>query len=127
MLRANQIAKLAPHKRPRTSRMLADHHLVPDPHLFLALHNDKLQSSHITALRGNVLRHSNRFKKTSWTPSAVLHKRRGQNNVAALLQFPQGLQTSSSLGCAAGIEESIVLAELIREHCSVHNVIAIKH
>ena len=51
MLRGDQIAKLPPNKGSRTPRMLADHHLVPDPHLFHSLHNDKLQSAHIPGLR----------------------------------------------------------------------------
>ena len=95
--------------------------------MFRPLHNDKPQSSHIASFRGNVPRRGNRLKKTSRAPSTVPHKRRRQNNVAALLQFPQRLQTSASLGHPEGIEESVVPAELIRESCSVHAVIAIKH
>lgn len=61
VLGTNQIAKLPSHKRYRTPRMLADHHLVPDPHLLHRLHKDKLHSAHIPSFSGNGLRGCNRI------------------------------------------------------------------
>jgi hypothetical protein len=107
--------------------MLAKHHLVPDPHLLYRLHNDKLQSPHISGCRWNSLWGCYRLKKPSRTSSTWLHEGRRQDNVAVALHFPQGLQATASLGDAAGIEEFVVLADLIRKLCSVHTVVAIKH
>ncbi|OIP96985.1 MAG: hypothetical protein AUK55_05010 [Syntrophobacteraceae bacterium CG2_30_61_12] len=107
--------------------MLTDHQLVPDPHGLLCHHKEKAQSPYITNFSGNSLRRQNRLRETSGAPAARLQEGLGQNKVALGLQFPQSLEAAAGLTSTTGVKESVVIADLICNGCSVHSPVLIKH
>jgi len=127
VLRADQISNLASHEGTCSPGMFTDHHLIPDPHPLLGLYHYQVQSAQISDLRGNALWRCNRARKAPRAPGVPWHERFGQLDVALGLQLPKSLKAAACLSSTQGIEESIVLAESLRDHCSVHMAVLIEH
>ena len=65
MRRVDQVEHLRTHQGAGTLRMIAQHHLIPYPHLGFGLHNDQCQPTHIARLCRHIKRSRERLRKTS--------------------------------------------------------------
>jgi hypothetical protein len=127
VLGVDQVSKLTSYERACTPRVLTDHHLIPDPHLFVCSNQDQVQPAQVSNLRGNVLGRCDRLRKTSRTPGTPWDESFGQLNVAPGFQFPKSLKAAACLSSTHGIEESIAFAESLCDSCSVHMAVLIEH
>ena len=85
------------------ARVFANHHLVPDPHVLLAAHQDQGQSQNLTRLGGYARWIGHRLGQPlghAWTGLAL---RLRELEVACRFQFPQRLQAAMALRLAARV------------------------
>src|SRR3990172_762249 len=115
MLRADQIAHLRPHQRPGTLRVLAEHHLIPDPHQIECVNLDQAQPTYFPGWFRNVLRVFNGLAKTAWAlrPFGARRARSRQSEVAQTFQLAQRLDASASLYPTPGIVKPKMLTDRV--------------
>jgi hypothetical protein len=79
------------------TRVFANHHLVPDPHPLLGVHQDQCQSANLTRLGGHARWIGHRLRQPLGRVWSGLALRSREYEVAASLQFPQRFQAAIAL------------------------------
>ena len=107
------------------TRVFANHHIVPNPHVLLAAHQDQGQSQNFTRLGGHARWIGHRLGQPlgrAWTGLALRFRKR---EVANRFQFPQRLQAAMALGVAARVVEVEFLAQEIGQLGPVDELAAV--
>ena len=113
--RADQITHLHPHQRSGTTRVLAQHQLVPDAYLRIRFDLDQHQVLYVTDPGGDIPRRLDRPLQPPWRTTLRTPPSRGQHEMPGALQFPKGLQTAGSLRLTPRIEQLQAFAHPLRD------------
>jgi len=126
IFRADQIAHLPSHQWPMASRVFPNHHLVPYPHVLLAVHQDQLQSADFPRLGWHARRICHRLLQPFGSAGAVLALRRRERKVAGHFQLPQRLDATGTLLLAANVVEPEVFAQELGQLAAVNELVGIQ-